>query len=128
MSGGARIVARAVGGRRLLFIVRVWCCGRWGTRPAGQRWRLHSGVLLDIDIVCWGKSIIAIQSHQCPIRICDIVYVEEGVFFKGELLVRLASVVVERSCLLDRGSLRDTSLAAGFICIDMRCSPRFNDP
>lgn len=99
---------RAVWGRRLV-VIRIWSGWYRGSRGQRRRRSFRSrwsrDAFCELNVVCRGKSVAGALSHQGPIRVCDVVDVEDGVFLEGELLVGLAVVVVESFGLRDGGEL-----------------------
>jgi hypothetical protein len=109
-------VGRGVWSRRLLLVVRVG--GRWYRRAAWERRRGErrrrggGGSLCELDVVRRGKAVAGALPDQRPVRVGDVVDVEDGVLLERELLVGLAVVVVERFGLRDGRGLYTLSMLA----------------
>lgn len=54
----------------------------------------------DLDVICWGESVFAIQPNQCPVLVGCVIDGEYRVIGKGQFLVGLAVIVVKRSGMM----------------------------
>jgi hypothetical protein len=110
--GGRALVRRAVGRRRLLLVVGIGRGrdrgARWECRRCGLCCCCRRGATLEqLDVVGGREAVAAVLADERPVRVGDVVDVERGVLLEGQLLVRLAGVVVEGLGLRDRRRLLD---------------------
>ena len=76
---------------------------RFGFRFGGGRRRdgwcrgmVRACIFEDFDVVRGGKAVIGVDTDQGPVRVGGIIHDQVCIFGEGDLLVRLACIIVER--------------------------------